>query len=129
MNSPGDTDLPDVLAIQHQYGVQTLSAYLGRPAVTPRPGPPHEDFSACNSDIAASADFIRYFNFLLGYLDIYPTEKTLIASFRDLGIGPNRPFDAAWLHPNVRSAIEAGIASATNKIRYQGDHMGVGRNG
>jgi hypothetical protein len=125
----GDTDLPNVLAIQHQYGVQTLSAYLGRRALTPRPGPPHEDFPAYNSDIAASADFIWYFNFLLGYLDIYRTEEKVIASFRDLGIGPNRPFNAAWLHPNVRSAIEADIASATNKIHYQGDHMGEEGNG
>ncbi len=124
-----DEDLPNVLAIQHQYQVQTLSAYLGRPAVAPRPGPPHEDFPVFDPDLAASADFISYFNFLLGHLDIHPTEKTRIASYRNLGIGPNRPFDAAWLHPKVRSAIEAGIASATEKIHYYGDHMGVQSNG
>ena len=124
----GESDLPNVAAIQQQYHVQPLSAFLGQPPLRVRPGRPHADFPVFSDVGIASPDFIRYFNFLLGYMDIYPTEKTLIASFRDLGISPNRPFNPASLHWKVREAIEAGIDSAMEKIQYYGDHMGRAKN-
>ena len=90
----GQEDVPNVAAIQQQYRLRSLSAFLGQPApIGTAPG----SFPAYDSAKAESADFIAYFNFLLGQLVVDPSEKDLIAKFGQIGVGPNRPFDASSL--------------------------------
>jgi hypothetical protein len=124
----GEADLPNVLALQQGYVLQTLSEYLGQPAPAVRHKAIRDEFPAYDAGRAQTADFITYFNFLLGQLDIYPTEKTLIASFRSIGIGPGRPFDTNSIHADVRGAIEAGIASGWYQITNEAYHLGVQSN-
>jgi len=121
----GQEDVPNVLAIQQQYRVQPLSAFLGRSAPAGAPG---GDFPAYDKATAESADFIRYFNYLLGQLAVHPSEQELIAKFGRIGVGPNRPFDAASLGADTRSAINDGVASARQKIKDQGAKLGEQKN-
>ena len=105
----GEDDLANAQAIQQQYKVQPLSAFLGQPAP---PAAPALNFPPFDDDKAQSAGFVEYFNFLLGQVAIDPSEKDLIASFGQIGVGPNRPFDVNALDPATRDAINAGVAIA-----------------
>lgn len=121
----GKEDVPNVLAIQQQYRVQPLSAFLGRSAPASAPG---GDFPAYDKAAAESADFIKYFNYLLGQVAIHPSEQALIARFGRIGVGPNRSFDAASLGADTRSAINDGVASARQKIKDQVAKLGEQKN-
>lgn len=121
----GQEDVPNVLAIQQQYRVQPLSAFLGRPAPAGAPG---GDFPAYDKATAESADFIKYFNYLLGQVAVHPSEQELIAKFGRIGVGPNRLFDAASLGVDTRRAIDDGVASARQKIKDQEPKLGEQKN-
>lgn len=126
----GEADLPNVRGIQQHYRVQTLSDYLGRPMPPPVVyHPPFPDFPVWSAARASSADFIGYFNYLLGQLTVHPSEKTTVAGFARIGIGPGRPFHPELLRPEVRQAIEAGVASASSKIIAKGFALGRQVNG
>jgi hypothetical protein len=122
----GQADVPNVAAIQQQYRFQPLSAFLGQPTPTVAPGvnfPPYDQAKAL------SADFIQYFNFLLGQLVVDPSERDLITKFGRIGIGPNRPFDAASLDTQTQRAINDGVTSALAKIKAKGAQSGQQKNG
>lgn len=119
-------DLPNVQTIQQQYLVRPLSTFLRQTAPD---GPPADVFPNYDKTAAESAAFIEYFNFLLGKLVIDPSEQDLISSFGSIGIGPNRPFDAASLPPATVQAINAGVASALNKIKNHGAELSQLKNG
>ncbi len=121
----GEADLPNVLALQQQYRVEPLSAYLKQPTppAATLVAPPYD------AEAAASVAFIRYFNFLLGQVAIHPTETDLIASFAPLGIGPDAPFGEAQLDPALREAIAAGVSDALAKIQSYGPDLGEQKNG
>jgi hypothetical protein len=127
----GETDVPNVMAIQAKYQVQPLSHYLGLPSPTPAVlDPPYPQFPVFDEANALnSAEFILYFNFLLDHVSIDPTEKKLIDSFASIGVGPGRPFNSASLRPQVKSAIEAGVASAQQKIKAEIQALGEQING
>lgn len=122
----GEEDLQNAQAIQQQYKVQPLSAFLGQPAP---PAAPALHFPPFDQAEAQSAGFIEYFNFLLGQVTIDPSEKDLIDSFGRLGVGPNRPFDAEALDPAMRAAIDAGVAIALKTIELEGARLGEHQNG
>jgi hypothetical protein len=122
----GEDDLPAVLAIQQQYRVRPLSAALGEKAPAARAGdglPPYQQTAA------ESADFIRYFNALLGHLVIHPSEQGLLARFGRIGIGPGRAFEAARLDPAIRQAIDGGVVSAITRIKGFAAQVGEQKNG
>jgi hypothetical protein len=107
--NPGD--LKAVQAIQAQYKVQPLSAFLGRsaPAAVPalrlgKPLTPEEQ--------KTSLRFFALMNALLPYAPTHPADQKLRASFARIGIAPGRPFDPSTLSPQTRAALEAGMADA-----------------
>ncbi|MBI4675628.1 MAG: DUF1254 domain-containing protein [Chloroflexi bacterium] len=122
----GDADVPNVQAIQKQYKIQPLSAFLGQPAAPAAPG---LNFPPFDQDTEQSAGFIEYFNFLLGQVKIDLSEQDLIASFGRIGIGPNRPFDVTALDPATRDAINAGVTSALEQIKNDQSQLGEQKNG
>jgi hypothetical protein len=104
--NPGDLD--NVKAIQDQYKVQTLSAFLGQPAAAappaiefPKPLTPEEQ--------RTSLDFFRMLNFGLQFSPVDPSEKELRERFAKIGIGPGQEFDPAALTPETREALQAGM--------------------
>ncbi len=117
----GEADLPNVLAIQEGYKVQSLSAYLGEAAP---PAPPAIVLPTYNRVEADTPDFIKYLNFLLGQVDIHPSERQLIEKFGRIGIGPNRPFEASALDISVLHAMDEGIREAIDEIEKNVGNLG-----
>jgi hypothetical protein len=119
----GREDAPAVNALQDQYILTPLSAYLGQPAPEPAPVP---DFPPYDPKAAASIGFINYFNFLLGQLEPGPDERPLLEQWAKIGVQPGQAFDPQALAPEVREAVAAGVVAALEKIK--GESLKVGRN-
>ncbi|MBN2253678.1 MAG: DUF1254 domain-containing protein, partial [Kosmotogaceae bacterium] len=121
---PGELDA--IHKIQESFLIQPLSSFCGCEAPEPvRMGA----FPVFRQERAESAGFIYYLNFLLGQLEIHPSEKALIERFSLIGIGPNLPFDEADLNSEIRAAIEQGIEDAIQIILSPGELLGITKNG
>lgn len=105
----GPEDLPNVYSMQQKYKIRPLSAYLG---TAPPNAPPMDIFPPYNQTLARSPAFISYFNFLLGQLEIHPSEKELFERFAEVNIGPGLPF---LTDQNEKSYLE-GIKDAILQI-------------
>jgi hypothetical protein len=108
-------DLEKVKEIQARYQVESLSAFLGQPAPAagsaidfPRPLTPAEQKS--------SLQFFDLLNFILGLAPTVPSEKDLMARFAKIGVGAGRTFDADTLSPQMKAAIEQGMADAWGEL-------------
>lgn len=104
-------DLDNVKKIQAGYQVQTLSQFLGKPAPAaapkiefPKPLSPEQQ--------KTSPEFFNLLNFVLQFCPTHPSEKALMARFAKLDIGAGRTFDAEKLSPDLRKAVEDGMADA-----------------
>jgi len=104
-------DLDNVRQVQVGYKVQTLSAFLGQPALKAAPA---VDFIMPLTPEAqrSSLQFFEILNFVLQFCPTHPSERELMARFARIGVGGGKTFDAVQLSPEVKSAIEAGIADA-----------------
>lgn len=107
----GAQDLENVKKIQAGYTVQPLSAFLNQPA--PAPAPPIDFVPPLTPDQQkTSPQFFDIMNFVLRFAPTLPSEKDLRARFATIGIGPDGTFDADKLTPEMRAAVEAGMADA-----------------
>jgi hypothetical protein len=106
--NPGDID--NVKKIQAGYKVQTLSAFSGQPAKTA----PTVDFikPLTVEQEKTSLDFFNVLNFTLQFAPTDPSEKALMARFAKIGVGAGKTFDPSKLSPEVKKAIEQGMADA-----------------
>ena len=104
-------DLENVKAIQQQYIVQSLSAFLGQPAP---PAAPEIAYVTPLTPEAqkVSPEFFAILNFLLQFAPTHPSEVDLRARFAKIGVGPGLKFDTAALSPEMTAAIQAGMADA-----------------
>jgi len=126
VNSELEGDLQKVLKIQQQYKSQTLSNYCGNSVMEES----HTvDLPPFDQAVADSIGFIGYFNFLLGQLEIHPSEKDLIQGFSKIGIGPDYPFDPTSFSEPVREAIEAAIVEARDEIYAMETKIGTIQDG
>ena len=119
----GVEDVPAVTALQDQFDLMPLSAYLGQPVPDPAPSlnfPPYDPRKA------ASIGFIDYFNFLLGQLDPGQDERPLLKKWAQIGVQPGEPFDPETLEAEIRQAVAEGVAAAHEKIKAES--LQVGRN-
>ena len=103
-------DLPNVTRIQRGYSVQPLSRFRGTaaPAAPPLAFPPPLTAQAQRTD----PRFFELLNFVLSQQQPHPSEAAMLARFARLGIGPGLRFDAHRGSPELRAAIEAGMADA-----------------
>ena len=106
---PGDID--NVKAIQAEYKVQTLSAFLGE-AAPPAAAPIDFMKPLSPADEKTSPAFFTELNFILQFCPTNPAETELMARFAKLGIGGGKTFDPEALSPELRKAVEAGMADA-----------------
>ena len=82
----GPDDVPNVKALQAQYKLQPLSAFLKQPAP---PAAPAIDFPPYDKAKARTHDFIGYLNFLLQFAEPpHPSEVAIRKRFEKIGIGP-----------------------------------------
>lgn len=104
-------DLDSVKAIQAQYAVQPLSAFLVRPAPAAAPAIAFPTPLTPEAQ-KTSLEFFRLLNFALQFCPAHPSERELMARFATIGVGAGLPFDAAALAPEARQAFEQGVADA-----------------
>ena len=105
------SDLDSVKKVQAGYKAQTLSAFLGTPAPN---APQRIDFIKPLSAEAekTSPQFFNILSFLLQFCPTHPSEKELMARFAKIGIGAGKTMDVHNLAPEMKAAIEGGIADA-----------------
>ncbi|PLP98383.1 DUF1254 domain-containing protein [Cupriavidus pauculus] len=104
-----DADLARVGKIQQGYLVQPLSAFLKQPAPPAAPAIPWPRPQAGMTDGLA---LFRYLDFLLGLAPTDPSETGLMERLSAIDVGPSKTFDENALAPDIRQAMEAGIADA-----------------
>jgi hypothetical protein len=107
--SPSDMD--SVKKIQAGYQVAPLSVYLNQPAPAQAapidfvpPLPPDQE--------KTSPQFFEILNFALRFAPTLPNEKPMRDRFAQIGIGADGSYDADKLSPEMRKAIEDGMADA-----------------
>lgn len=104
-------DLENVKAIQKQYIAQPLSSFLKQPAPAPAPAIAFPK-PLTPEEQRTSLEFFDKMNFALQFAPVDPSEKALRARFAEIGIAPGKHFDASALSPEMRQAIQAGMADA-----------------
>jgi hypothetical protein len=107
--SPGDIE--NVKKVQAGYKVQSLSAFLGQP--TPKAEPAIDFIKPLTPEQQkTSVDFFNILNFVLQFCPTVPSETGLMERFSKIGVGGGRTFDASKLSPELKIAIEQGMADA-----------------
>ncbi len=104
-------DIGNVTKVQTGYQVQPFSRFLGTqaPAASPKVEFPKP---LSREQQRASAEFFSILNFLLRFCPTHSSEKELMTRFSRLGIGGGETFHADRLSPEIKKAIEDGIADA-----------------
>lgn len=123
--SPDDID--NVKKIQAGYQAQPLSAFLNQPA--PTAAPPIDFVKPLTADQQkTSPQFFEILNFALRFAPTLPSEKELRARFATIGIGPDGTFKADSLAPEMRTAIEGGMADAWTEFdTFRKDELNTGK--
>lgn len=106
-------DLDNVKKIQAGYTVEPLSKYIGEEAP---PAPPKLDFPPYSAEKAKTLDFFNYLNFILQFCPTVPGDKEARAKFAEVGVVPGKPFDTDSLSPEMKKALEAGMAEGMKAI-------------
>jgi len=103
------SDLENVKAVQDGYKVQTLSQFLGQPAIE---SAPEVNFikPLTQEDQKTSLEFFNQLNFTLNYCPIHDSEKELMERFAKLGIGSGKTFNIKSFSPEIQQAIVDGMA-------------------
>src|SRR3954470_12492978 len=104
-------DIDNVKKVQAGYKAQTLSAFLGQPAPTAAPA---IDFikPLSPAEEKTSPEFFNILNFVLQFCPTDPSETELMARFAKIGVGRGKTFDASARSPEIKIAIEQGMADA-----------------
>ena len=107
----GPSDIDQVKKIQDGYQATPLSVYLNQPA--PPPAPPI-DFvpPLAPEQERTSPQFFEILNFALRFAPAPPDEQEMRTRFATIGIGPQGDFESDKLAPEMRTAIEGGMADA-----------------
>jgi hypothetical protein len=104
-------DIDNVKKVQAGYKVQTLSAFLGKPE--PKTAPTINFIKPLTPEQEkTSPEVFNILNFVLQFCPTNPSEKELMARFAKLGIGAGKTFDASKSSPEMKAALEQGIADA-----------------
>lgn len=107
----GPSDLAEVEKIQAGYQVAPLSVYLNQPS--PPPAPVIDFVPPLTPDQQkTSPQFFEILDFAMRFAPTLPEEEELRARFAKIGLGAEEGFDADALSPEMRAAVEGGMADA-----------------
>ncbi|MFO7634580.1 MAG: DUF1254 domain-containing protein [Caldilinea sp.] len=107
--NPGDLD--NVKRIQTGYKAQPLSAFLSQPG--PKTAPTIDFIKPLTAETQkTSPEFFDLLNFVLKFCPTVPSEKELMARFARIGVGAGKSIDTSKLSPEMKAAIEQGMADA-----------------
>ena len=103
-------DIDNVKKVQAGFKVQPLSAFAGTP---PAKAPPVEFIKPISrDDEKTSLEFFNILNFVLRYCPTDPSEVDLMARFAKIGVSAGKTLDVSRLSPEIRTAMEQGMADA-----------------
>ncbi|MDO7835607.1 DUF1254 domain-containing protein [Sphingobium sp. HBC34] len=122
----GKDDEPAVNAIQDQFKLEPLSAFLGVEAPPPAPDPA---WMWPSKTMFSSIDIYSYFNYLLRFLEPREDERDLFVDFARIHIGWGKNFDIEAFAPPVQQAIRDGAQAAFDRIRARAASPGKVVNG
>ncbi|MED7953985.1 DUF1254 domain-containing protein [Streptomyces sp. BE303] len=108
-----DADVADLKAVQEQYRLRPLSAFTGHDAPAPAPEP---DWPVWREEAGTSIEFFTVLDFLLGFFPVLPAQKDLRERLAALGVDGSGTFEPADLAPEVRTAMEQGIADGRERL-------------
>jgi hypothetical protein len=125
----GPSDIDSVKKIQAGYQVAPLSVFLNQPS--PAQAPPIDFVPPLPPDQEkTSPQFFEILNFALRFAPTLPNEKSLRDRFAQIGIGPDGSFDADKLSPDMRTAIQGGMADAWAELdKLKKDQVDTGQVG
>jgi len=104
-------DLDNVKKVQSGYQAQPLSAFLGQPA--PKSAPVIDFIKPVTPDQQrTSLDFFNILNFALQFCPTNSSEEELMVRFAKIGVSAGETFDPNDLSPELKQAIEDGMADA-----------------
>jgi hypothetical protein len=104
-------DLDNVKKIQAGYKAEPLSAFLGQSA--PKAAPAVDFIKPLTADDERkSLEFFNILNFILQFTPTDPSETELMARFAKIGVGAGKTFNATTFSPEMKTAIEQGMADA-----------------
>jgi hypothetical protein len=113
-------DLANVQKIQHEYKIQPLSAYLGKPA----PGPaPAIHWKRWNKGDETTDEFWAYVNFLLSFTTPNAQDRPVQDRMARIGLVAGKPWDASSLDKDVSAAIAAGMQDAQAELKKGSTHI------
>ncbi len=113
-------DFPNVQAIQGEYKLQPLSAYLGEEAP---PAAPAIDWLPWNEGLEKTEDFWVYANFLLQFTTLNPEDAPVQERAEKIGITAGKDWDPKSLDPAIRKAIAAGMKEAIDSLQKGTTHI------
>jgi hypothetical protein len=105
-------DMPNVIAIQDQYKVRPLSAFLGKPAPAPAP---EIAFPKIDKQLAKTG-FFEYLDFMLQFIPPQPNEADIRAKLASIGIGPGKTFNFRELSVEDKLEIVLGMKQGQDKV-------------
>lgn len=108
----GPQDLDRVKEIQGGLQLRPLGVFLGQPVTAVEPPPA---WPVPRKDMTDGARLFPVLNFLLTYCDPHPSEQEMKARWARLGIGPGAKLTLAELSPEVRQAVDQGLAEVWSK--------------
>jgi hypothetical protein len=105
-------DMPNVVAIQNQYKVQPLSAWLKQPAPPPAPA---ISFPKIDARLA-KANFFEYLDFMLQFIPARPNEQAIRAKLASIGVGAGKTFNFKdlWLLNKIEFGL--GMKEGDRKV-------------
>jgi hypothetical protein len=104
-------DLENVKKIQAGYQAKPLSAFLGQPA--PQAAPAIDFITPLTPETQkTSLEFFNVLNFVLTFCPTVPSEQALMERFVTIGVGGGKTIDVSQLSPDMKSALEQGMADA-----------------
>jgi hypothetical protein len=104
-------DLENVKKIQSGYKAEPLSAFLGH--VAPKAAPAITFIKPLTPEQQReSPEFFNILSFVLQFCPTNPSETELMARFAKIGIGAGKTLDLGKLTPELRKAIQQGMADA-----------------
>jgi hypothetical protein len=101
-------DIDNVKKVQAGFKVQTLSSFTDTPAVAVKPVNFIKPIS--RDEQKTSLQFFNILNFILQYCPTDPSEVDLMARFAKIGVGAGKTLDVSKLSPEIRAAMEQGMA-------------------
>jgi hypothetical protein len=113
-------DLPNVKKIQSEYKLQSLSAYLGKPA--PEPAPAIE-WMPWKDGVETTDGFWAYVNFLLPLTTPNPQDKAVQDRMAKIGLAPGKAWDPSALGKDVSAAIAEGMKDALAELKKGSTHI------